>query len=625
MILQFTREYWLKKRIGFYEQSALRIILFIGIILFSTIPSFAAREKKWKVQDIAFVGNKSFKKKVLLPVMELKRSTILSSTVFTEYKLGSDLTALERFYRSQGFLDAKAERESVNRDSLKRRVKITISISEGECYFVRSVSIKSKNSIVDSSVIKSFSTKPPEPLTGTSLENDIENLRENVMKKGHLRAEVFYALNIDSIQHTAGVVFTVKEGPQIYADSLILKGNKGLKDRVIKRELDFKKGDLLSIGKVRKTEQRLYRTNLMNYVKIEPVLTDTLSKIENVADTTVPVNVTVGEVDFLRIEAGAGYGTADKFRGSLTTSYGNLFQLGHKATITGNLSQKVQAVELRYGVPWLLLIPLKVDAAGYITNRTDIENTFDALTKGFEITAGQHTDISFAYQLRFKWEDISHFRNNINPNSTQNNTQSIGFDLAWDTRNDLLNPVRGFYNLIKFDVAGLTGNRSEEFVKVITDHRVHWKTGKLKWASALELGWGIPYGKTDSLPGQEQFFGGGSQSVRGFNEGALRRKDGHNLSGNISVVAHVAEVKVPLIWWIEGALFLDAGNVWITDNNQRDNLNFSTFFRDLRWSAGPGIRINTPIVVLRFDTGFKLQKTKRENLAVIHLDIGNAF
>jgi outer membrane protein assembly factor BamA len=338
----------------------------------------------------------------------------------------------------------------------------------------------------------------------------------------------------------------------------------------------------------------------------------------------VPVSVTVGEVDFLRIEAGAGYGTANKFRGSLTTSYGNLFRIGHKATLSGNLSQKVQAVELRYGVPWLLLFPLNVDAAGYITNRTDIENTFNALTKGFEITAGRHTDISFAYQLRFKWEDISHFRNNINPNNTQNNTQSIGFDLAWDTRNDLINPIRGFYNLIKFEVAGLTGNRSEEFIKVITDHRVHWKTGKLKWASALELGWGIPYGKTDSLPGQERFYGGGSQSVRGYKEGALRHNSG-NLSGNISVVAHVAEVKVPLFWWIDAAAFVDAGWVWITDKDPPDVLNFNTFFRDLRWSAGPGIRINTPIVVLRFDTGFKLQKSRHENLAVIHLDIGNAF
>jgi outer membrane protein insertion porin family len=168
-------------------------------------------------------------------------------------------------------------------------------------------------------------------------------------------------------------------------------------------------------------------------------------------------------------------------------------------------------------------------------------------------------------------------------------------------------------------------NRSEEFFKVVTDHRVHWKTGSLKWASALELGWGIPYGKTDSLPVQERFFGGGSQSVRGYKEGALRQIADTNRSGNISVIAHVAEVKIPLFWWVEAAAFVDAGYIWIRDDDHPDVFNFNTFFRDLKWTAGPGIRINTPVAVLRLDVGFKLNKMRRENLAVIHLDIGNAF
>ncbi|HEX2956746.1 MAG TPA: BamA/TamA family outer membrane protein [Chitinispirillaceae bacterium] len=605
----------------FKKQSILYMI--IGVILIAAIPTSAAREKKWKVREITFTGNKSFKKKNLLQVMELKPSNILSSTVFTEYKLGSDLSTLESFYRSQGFLDIKVGRERVTRDSLKRKVNITIAVTEGERYFIKSVSMRNNSNVVDSSYVKSLDTKPFKPLNGVSLDQDVEKLREKVMKKGHLKADVFYTLDIDSVRHTAGVMYTIIEGPRIYADNIIVKGNKGLKDRVIERELDFKKEELLTINSIRKTEQRLYRTNLVNYVKVEPVLPDSLSKIKNTADTTVPVMVTVGEVDFLRVEAGAGYGTADKFRGSLTTSYGNLFQLGHKATISGNLSKIVQEVELRYGVPWFLLVPLKVDAAGYITNRTDIVRTYNALTKGFELSFGQHTDISFAYQLRFKWEDVSRISDSTKP---KNNIQSVGLDLAWDTRNDLLNPVKGFYNLMKFEVAGLTGNRSEEFVKVTTDHRVYWKTGKLKWASALELGWGIPYGKTSVIPTQERFYGGGSQSVRGYREDAIRKySDLTNASGNISLVAHVAEVKMPLFWWVEAAMFLDGGYIWIRDTDTPDKLNFQSVIRDLRWSAGPGIRINTPIAVLRLDAGFKLQKSRHENLVVIHFDIGNAF
>jgi outer membrane protein assembly factor BamA len=331
--------------------------------------------------------------------------------------------------------------------------------------------------------------------------------------------------------------------------------------------------------------------------------------------------ITVDEVDFLRIEAGAGYGTAEGFRGSLITSYGNLFNYGHRLTLSGHLSQKVQDAELRYGVPWLMFIPLRVDGAGYIRNITDSVKTYSALKHGFEFTVGQQTDLHFAYQLRLKWEDNS----NLSDTTESNNIQSIELDLAWDTRNDLINPVRGFYNQIQIQAAGLTGDRSEEFVKVTTDHRVYWKTRNLKWASALQLSWGIPYGKTNSLPLQERFWGGGSQSVRGFDEGALRRFEGENIGGNVSVIAHLVEAKLPLFWWIEGALFADAGYIWITDNEQPDPINFQAIIKDLRWTAGPGIRINTPIAVLRCDVGFKLDKRKGEYPVAVHFDIGNSF
>jgi outer membrane protein insertion porin family len=580
----------------------------------------SAKEKKWKVDDISFSGNTTFKKTVLYSIMELKKPFLLSSTIFTEYKLNSDLNQLTRFYRSQGFLNVKVHKNEVTRDTLRRKVDISIIINEGDRFLVRTVSIEDRNTSLDTSSVKSLNTKIDKPLIGASLESDISRIREIVLKKGHLKAEVTYSINIDSTNNKVDIKFYVNDGPRFYVDTIIVKGNDGLKKRVIERELEFKQGDLLSINKVRKTEQKLYRTNLLNYVQIEPIISDSVN-LSTVSDTSVPTMITVDEVDFLRIEAGAGYGTAEGFRGSLITSYGNLFNYGHRLTLSGHLSQKVQDAELRYGVPWLMFIPLRVDGAGYIRNITDSVKTYSALKHGFEFTVGQQTDLHFAYQLRLKWEDNS----NLSDTTESNNIQSIELDLAWDTRNDLINPVRGFYNQIQIQAAGLTGDRSEEFVKVTTDHRVYWKTRNLKWASALQLSWGIPYGKTNSLPLQARFWGGGSQSVRGFDEGALRRFEGENIGGNVSVIAHLVEAKLPLFWWIEGALFADAGYIWITDNEQPDPITFQAIIKDLRWTAGPGIRINTPIAVLRCDVGFKMDKRKNEYPVTFHFDIGNSF
>ncbi|MBN1604498.1 MAG: BamA/TamA family outer membrane protein [Chitinispirillaceae bacterium] len=590
------------------------LIFIITGILLSAV-GISAKEKRWKVDDITFIGNKSYKKSTLISVMELKPSRLFSSTLFTEYKLNSDLNAIERFYNSLGFLDVVAEKNKVFKDSSERNVDIEIVISEGDQYLVQEVQVK--NECIDSSDINLLNTKKEKPLLSSALLRDVDKIRELFMKKGKLKVSVTYTLDIDTTRHQVAVQFNINEGPRIIVDSVIVKGNKGLKDRIIERELDFAEGDTLSVNKIRKTEKRLYRTNLLSYVKVESVLSDSVAKISTAQDTSVAATVTVDEIDFFRIEAGAGYSTADKFRGYLVTSYGNLFSIGHKITLTGNLSQRIQNAEIRYGVPWLFLVPLRVDGAGYLANRTDT-STYSGLTRRFEITAGQQAFTTFAYQLRFRWED---FLKNVNANATQ----SIGLDLAWDTRNDLINPVRGFYNEFQFQVAGLSDKRSREFFKITTDHRVYWKTGKVRWASSLQLGWGEPYGKTDSLPLQERFYGGGSQSIRGFPESGLRHAAGDNLSGNVSVIAHLLEVKIPLFWWVEGALFADAGYIWIRDNEHPDPFSPETVIRDIRWSAGPGIRINTPVAVLRCDVGLKLNKKRREQLAVVHIDIGNSF
>jgi outer membrane protein assembly factor BamA len=162
---------------------------------------------------------------------------------------------------------------------------------------------------LDTSSVKSLNTKIDKPLIGASLESDISRIREIVLKKGHLKAEVTYSINIDSTNNKVDIKFYVNDGPRFYVDTIIVKGNDGLKKRVIERELEFKQGDLLSINKVRKTEQKLYRTNLLNYVQIEPIISDSVN-LSTVSDTSVPTMITVDEVDFLRIEAGAGYGTA---------------------------------------------------------------------------------------------------------------------------------------------------------------------------------------------------------------------------------------------------------------------------------------------------------------------------
>jgi outer membrane protein assembly factor BamA len=91
----------------------------------------------------------------------------------------------------------------------------------------------------------------------------------------------------------------------------------------------------------------------------------------------------------------------------------------------------------------------------------------------------------------------------------------------------------------------------------------------------------------------------------------------------VLVTANLIDFRFPLFWWFNGALFADAGYVWQDPEDIRD---FAQVIRDVRWTAGPGLRINTPIAVIRFDVGFKLDWVRgSEDLWAFHFDIGQPF
>jgi outer membrane protein assembly factor BamA len=143
----------------------------------------------------------------------------------------------------------------------------------------------------------------------------------------------------------------------------------------------------------------------------------------------------------------------------------------------------------------------------------------------------------------------------------------------------------------------------------------------------------MPYGESVDVPPQSKFYGGGSTTVRGFPVDKLAVLPNNDpLLGNFYVFLNLADVRAPMFWWVRGdsfltwfnaAAFIDAGNVW---PNFADITSVGNFFGALRWSAGPGLRIDTPIrLVARLDFGFKLDRRPNESVMEIHFDLGQPF
>ncbi|MDE7388545.1 MAG: outer membrane protein assembly factor, partial [Muribaculaceae bacterium] len=129
-------------------------------------------------------------------------------------------------------------------------------------------------------------------------------------------------------------------------------------------------------------------------------------------------------------------------------------------------------------------------------------------------------------------------------------------------------------------------------------------------------GVGVPYGNSSMLPFEKRFYAGGANSVRGWGVRTLGpgRYDSRNsVTGFINQCGDIrldlsAEYRVKLIWVFEGALFVDAGNVWTIrsyENQPNGLFSFSSFYKELAWAYGIGLRLDFNYFLLRFDLGMK--------------------
>lgn len=135
------------------------------------------------------------------------------------------------------------------------------------------------------------------------------------------------------------------------------------------------------------------------------------------------------------------------------------------------------------------------------------------------------------------------------------------------------------------------------------------------------LGVEVPFGNATTVPFEKRFFGGGANGVRGWSVRTLGpgsalfdREDFVSQSGNIELTLN-AEYRSKLFWIMEGAAFIDAGNIW----NIRDYdfapggvFKFDKFWKQIGLAYGLGIRFDFTYFLCRFDVGMKCYDPKEE-------------
>jgi len=150
-----------------------------------------------------------------------------------------------------------------------------------------------------------------------------------------------------------------------------------------------------------------------------------------------------------------------------------------------------------------------------------------------------------------------------------------------------------------------------------TYYQIFDKNNRLVYHAGV--GAGLPFGNANIIPYERRFYSGGANSVRGWSESRLgpgiyksilnvRSRD-YNQVGDLKLDLNL-EYRTKMFWYLEGALFLDAGNVWTirdyTTEQPGGQFKFNSFYEQIALSYGAGMRFDFSFFIFRFDMGVRL-------------------
>nr|WP_315250971.1 BamA/TamA family outer membrane protein [uncultured Flavobacterium sp.] len=195
-------------------------------------------------------------------------------------------------------------------------------------------------------------------------------------------------------------------------------------------------------------------------------------------------------------------------------------------------------------------------------------------------------------------------------------------------------------NIKKKDAVTIFNVPFSQYAKVKTDFRHYLKLSKdTELASRIIVGVGLPYGNSNVMPTSKQFVSGGTNSIRAFRARTLGPGSYLNTtttnssylpdqSGDLKL-EFSTEYRAKLFSIVKGALFVDAGNIWLlnADPNKAGAEISKDFMKEIAVGAGAGLRFDLSFLILRTDLAFPLRKPwlpENDRWVIDDMDFGNS-
>jgi outer membrane protein assembly factor BamA len=610
----------------------------------------------------AISGNPSIPLADFEPGLQLR-----NGAPFSNAHLQADVSLIEGLYHGRGFARAEVKPNVLTTPGdpgAPVPVTVSLAVTEGVRTVVEHVSFSGNTAMDEVALRGRTALREGEPFVPAQRDVDRDAIQLAYLDLGYENATVEAASVFNADGTRVSVAFTIREGPQIFVDHVLIVGNVRTSTATIEHQLQVQSGDRFNLALITESRRRLTTLGLFRRVDIqelrhgEETTRDLLVTVEEAPPTTISVG---GGLEFRsRVVLSADGTTAvDQLelapRASFQIGRRNLFGKNRSADFFSSLSVHPEdagqsngtgiagfgLAEYRLGgsfhEPRVFDTP--ADASVNVIFEQQIRSSFNFARRSLSADVARRFSRTVSATGSYQLQRTRLFDLKLSPEDqllvprlfTQFRLSSFSGSVIYDTRDDPVDPHAGESGTISAQLAGEHIWSEVGFVKSIVTGQVFRTiphTNKIVFAANVRLGVAEGFSNDGQLPPSERFFAGGDTTLRGFaldqlgvrhtplQPGDTIDQDGFATGGNGLVIFNV-ELRTPVFGGVSVVPFLDVGNVFA---------NFTDLdLTELRSTPGLGLRYKSPFGPLRFDVGFKINRQTGEPLTAWFISFGQAF
>jgi outer membrane protein assembly complex protein YaeT len=620
-----------------------RLFVSVTLVALSVVASACNDQGTIQVHKLAFNGVKAIDEVKLKNALATRESSKLpwgKKNYFDRSRFDADLKRIEAFYADRGYPDARVTGFDVKLNDEQDAADVTVNISEGEPVKVAAVDFVGFDVIPPAhldAMKKQIPLKVGQPRDRQQVVATHEMALNELRDHGFPYAKVTTSEDDGAQRKEARLSFQAEPGQLAHFGPVRISGNKSVGERIIRRELTYKPGDLYQRSLVLDSQRRLYRMELFQFVNVEP---------ENLEQqpVEVPTKVTVAEGNHQRVNFGVGYGTEEKARVDAEYHHLNFLGAARSAGAHARWSSLDRGLRFDFNQPFFFQPHFSF--GGEAQQWYTFTPAYQSIVTGAKATLTHLAIDGTTWAVSMTSErDVSAIANSVlndpsfhatlialrlDPRTGEQHgtLNALGFDFQHSTADNLLNAHHGYQVAFHAEQAGRFLPGAFNYFAVSADGRHYLPlSDRLVVASRLQIGNIRPVGNDQvNVPFSKKYFLGGATSIRGWGRYEVSPLSGSGLPiGGDSTLAFSEEVRALIRGNFGGVVFLDGGNVW------GDSWGFK--LNDLHYAVGPGLRYQTPVGPVRFDFGYQLNPIPallvngqpQPRRWRIHFSIGQAF